>query len=292
MGAADIIPGVSGGTVALIVGVYERLVTAISRFDRTFVGHLHAKDVKAACGHVDARFLVSLGCGIALSLICLSSLMNYLLLNHLQLTFAVFSGLILASSLLVARMVQNWSLTTVLLLVAGALFAWWLVGLPFVKSPPSGPAWTFFCGTVGICAMILPGISGAFILLILGEYAEITGALSGVVRGAITVDNVTTIAVFSVGCAVGLISFSKFLRWLLRRYHAQTMAVLCGFMVGSVRKLWPFRIDNTPLEDKFKLKEFDLVFPNTFDAGFWSTIGLFAAALVAVFVLDQIARRS
>lgn len=292
MGGADIIPGVSGGTVALILGIYERLVQAISRFDWVFFGHVSKLELRQAARHVDLHFLYSLGLGVALGIGGLATLMHYLLENQMQFTFAAFTGLILASSVLVARMVSRWDLISSVMLPLGAVFAFYLVGLPLLTAPPDGPLYIFFCGAVGICAMILPGISGAFILLILGKYLEITGLLKDMIHFKFSVDSLTTIAVFCAGMVVGLISFSKLLRWLLARYEGPTMALLCGFMLGSLRKLWPFKVDLTPSEAKFKLKQFENIWPQAFDSRFWMTMLLMGIAAALVLGLDRATRGS
>jgi putative membrane protein len=290
MGGADIIPGVSGGTMALILGIYDRLVTAISHVDATLVGHLRTRHWRAAADHIDLRFLVALGCGILAGIALLGTAMNYLLLNQRQFTFAAFFGLIASSSILVGRMVQRWSTVEIVLLVAGGLFALWLVRLPALSHPPEALWYVFVCGVVGICAMILPGISGAFLLLILGKYEDLTHIIKQTLKLQITAENVATVAVFAAGCAIGLISFAKVLRWLLGRHEPQTMAVLCGFMIGSLYKLWPFQRDTTPEIEKFKHKIFEHIPPAeiSMDGRFWLTLGIALAAGLFVLVLDRV----
>jgi putative membrane protein len=294
MGVADIIPGVSGGTMALILGIYDRLVTAISHVDQTFVGHVRARNWKAAADHIDLRFLVALGCGIMTGIALLGTAMNYLLLHQRQFTFAAFFGLIAASSILVARMVERWSMLEVILLLAGGLFALWLVRLPALTNPPEELWYVFLCGVIGICAMILPGISGAFLLLILGKYEDITEIIKDTLKLHITVDNVITVAVFAAGCAIGLITFSKFLRWLLGRHEPQTMAVLCGFMIGSLYKLWPFQRDINPEIEEFKHKVFDHLAPSeiSVDGRLWLTLGIGIGAALFVLMLDRLSHVS
>ena len=294
MGGADIIPGVSGGTMALILGIYDRLVTAISHVDATFVGQLKRREWKAAAEHIDLRFLVALGCGILCGIALLGTVMNYLLLHQRQFTFAAFFGLIAASSLLVARMVERWSIVEILLTIAGAAFAYWLVRQPTFTNPPDAQWYVFLCGVVGICAMILPGISGAFILLILGKYEDITEIIKETLKLHITTENVMTVAIFGLGCAVGLISFAKVLRWLLGRHEAQTMAVLCGFMIGSLYRLWPFQQDMTPEIEKFKHKTFEHIAlaDVPMDGRFWITLGIGIAAALLVLILDRITHTS
>jgi putative membrane protein len=290
MGAADIIPGVSGGTMALILGIYDRLVTAISHVDATLVTLLRARNWRAAADHIDLRFLVALGLGILAGIALLGTVMNHLLLHQRQFTFAAFFGLIAASSILVGRMVQRWSLVEFVLLLAGGLFALWLVRLPALSHPPEALWYVFVCGVVGICAMILPGISGAFLLLILGKYEDITEIIKQTLKLQITAENVATVTVFAAGCAIGLISFSKILRWLLGRHEPQTMAVLCGFMIGSLYKLWPFQQDTTPAVEKFKHKIFAHIPPAeiSMDGRFWLTLGIALAAGLFVLVLDRV----
>jgi putative membrane protein len=290
MGGADIIPGVSGGTVALILGIYVRLVTAISRFDLTLVGYLKKRQWSQAAQHVDLRFLAALATGILTGIVGLATLMNYLLEHQLALTLATFFGLILASSYLVARSVKQWTLLSLLLAVAGICFAYWLVGQPFLEESKHTDFYLFFCGTVAICAMILPGISGAFILLIMGEYEYVTGIIRSMVHGDVQVALVMTLIVFAAGCTVGLLAFSKLLRWLLTRYHAQTLAVLCGFMIGSLRRIWPFK---RPIGEAIDVKhsQFENVLPNTVDGQVVLAIALGLLAMAFVMFLDWLTRR-
>ncbi len=241
MGAADVVPGVSGGTVALILNVYGRLVSAITKANKTLLEHVLRRDFKAAAEHIDFRFVAALGAGIAAGILSLASLMHYLLENHEARTHAVFCGLILASTLIVSRRIVRWNGGTIACFIAGIVVAAWLMGLAALQSPPTGRWYIFLCGMIGICAMILPGISGAFILLVLGKYEYITGQLKGVLQGEITVDSILTILTFCFGCLTGLLAFSRVVKWLLARHHDVTMAILCGFMLGSLRKLWPIR---------------------------------------------------
>ena len=292
MGGADIIPGVSGGTVALIVGIYDRLVTAISRFDLTALHLLQRREWIKLAEHLDLRFLIALGCGVAAGIGGLVTLMSYLLNHQLEPTFGAFFGLILGSSMIVAGRLPKWTASNVACLIIGAVGAYSIVGLPFLQSPPEGHAYIFFCGMIGICAMILPGISGAFILLILGRYGFITETLKGLLHGDITAESVTTVAVFCAGCGIGLVSFSKLLRLLLARYEAATMAILCGFMLGSLRKIWPFKIDKTPDVTKFKLKEFENVMPAEFNGSVVLTISLAAVGFLLVVALERYSKWS
>jgi len=290
MGAADIIPGVSGGTVALILGVYERLVTAISRCNSTFVKLLVTKQWKAAADHIDARFVCALGAGIALGIGGLASLMNHLLSNHMSLMFAVFSGMILASSLLVARRIPKWKMQHAGVFLLGVLFALRLVTLPALQKPPETEWYLFLCGMVGITAMILPGISGAFILLLLHRYHFITETLRNLLHGQVDGAAILSLTVFAAGCLTGLLSFSRVLKWLLQHCHDATMAVLCGFMVGSLYRLWPFQSE-VGFAEKFKYKEFEHYVPDSLGNSEWAAILLCALGAGMVLTLDVVATR-
>jgi len=297
MGAADVIPGVSGGTVALIVGIYERLVTAISHVDTRLLGYVRHGQWRLAASHIDLRFLTALLLGIATGIIGLGGLVNRLLTSPLTraATLAAFFGMILASALLVARLIplsRRWETVSAGLFgCAGALFAYWLTGLPGSEAEATfGYGFVFICGLVAICAMILPGISGAYILLILGLYLHLTDILKRLPHGDVTARDAGTILVFGAGCVIGIVSFSKALRWLLARYHAQTMAVLCGFMFGALRKVWPFQVDQTPEVVELNRKVYVNVIPTAWEPSV-VVCGLAAlAAMIAVFLVDRYAR--
>lgn len=293
MGGADIIPGVSGGTVALILGIYGRLVNAVSHCDSTLLLLLRQARWAEAARHMDVRFLVPLALGIGGGVAALGTVMHALLEEHLQLTLATFFGLIAGSCFLVSRLVARWRGIEVLLAVSGAAFAFFLVTRPVFVTPPDALWYIFLCGAVAICAMILPGISGAFILLIMGEYHEITGIIKDSLKLQLSVDSLVTVTVFASGCVVGLLSFSKLLRWLLSSHGSQTIAVLCGFMAGSLYKIWPFQQDMTPDVEQFKHKIFQPV-PLTeiaWDGVFATTFLAMLMAAAAVILLDRFRRR-
>ena len=294
MGTADIVPGVSGGTVALILGVYQRLLSAISSFDAHFLSLLKRMQWTQAARHVDFHFLVALALGILTGVIGLAGLMDYLLTHHRSITFASFFGLILASGLLVGRMTQPKSkgqlAACMVLGFVAALGALAIMSLGRVIPLP-GYAYTFFCGMIAICAMILPGISGAYLLLMLGKYEEITHILKGLPRFETTFEDLLTVAVFSAGCLLGLLLFSRVLRWFLRRYWSETMAVLCGFMLGSLYRIWPLQIDTTPEVEKFKQKIFQPVWPDTWTSEVAWCLVAAVISLAAVLLIDALGSR-
>ena len=294
MGGADIIPGVSGGTIALVLGIYVRLVAAISHFDQHLLQLLAKRKWLAAAEHIDLRFLVALGIGILTGVITLAGLMLKLLLDYRMHTLSVLFGLIFASSLIVARMVKprsaaQWTSCSLLAIVA-AVFAFWLVGLQQFGLHDSLPYY-FLCGSVAICAMILPGISGSYILWLLGAYVTVAGIVRSAVHLEVTAREIQILAVFAIGCGVGLICFSKLLRWLLTNLYQPTMAVLGGFMVGSLRLMWPFQRDLTPEVEKLKLKRYEQYLPDQWDSNVTTCLLLAVAAVVAILTLERLGRQ-
>lgn len=295
MGSADVVPGVSGGTVALIVGVYERLVGAISRFDAELFGHLRKFEIGKALTHIDFPFLAALGSGILLAIVSVGSTMESLLTGATSrpITLSVFMGMIIASTIVVARWIDApklsdkvWYLS---LAVGAAAFAFWLTGLQ-ATSRDVTHGYVFFCGVIGICAMILPGLSGAYLLLVLGLYSHLTDILHRLPHLDVNVQDVITVAIFGMGCAVGLILFSKVLKWLLANYRGSTMAVLCGFMIGALRKVWPLQTDHSPAADSLKEKIYESRMPIAGDPVV-TYVTVAVLAMVAVLVVDQVARR-
>ncbi|MEM8946716.1 MAG: DUF368 domain-containing protein [Planctomycetota bacterium] len=290
MGGADIIPGVSGGTVALILGIYERLVGAISHVDGHLVSLLTRRQWGEAAEHCDFRFVAVLGVGILSGVACLASVMHNLLLHQRAYTLSVFFGLILASSYIVMRMVRpsntGQRLGCYALALAAAIFAYWLVGLEQMGFHDH-LGYFFFCGALAICAMILPGISGSYILWLLGAYVAVTGIIKDVLKLQCTSRDVTCFVVFAAGCAVGLIGFSKLLKWALAHYHKPIMAVLGGFMIGSLRLMWPFQRDLTPLVEKLKEKRYEPIMPTMWNSEVSWCLVLAIVAVVGVLALER-----
>jgi len=264
---ADVIPGVSGGTVALIVGIYERLVTAISRIDSISFGHLRKREFAQLFERVDLVLLAPLGIGIAIGIVALGGLMNSLLLAPAtrSFTLAAFFGMILASAVLVASIVQSRNtkerITHFLLGLVGVGVALSISLISPNHADELSYGYIFVCGLLAICAMILPGISGAYILLLLGAYEHLTDILKRLPKGDVDMGDLITIAVFGCGCVIGLLSFSRLLQRLLRDHKSVTMSVLVGFMIGALRKIWPFQQDLTPEIEKLKHKQYELYFP-------------------------------
>ena len=232
MGAADIVPGVSGGTVAFITGIYDQVLDSLRAVDLAFLAKLSRLDITGAWQHINGRFLLALLLGIATSIFSLAQLVSWVLEHHPVPLWAFFFGLILASAAVLLREVDNWSAPKVLcLLSAGAVAV--CIALSPVMSLEMGLAGVFLAGFLAVCAMILPGISGSFILVLLGMYSTTLMALKSL--------DLVFILVFVVGAGCGLLCFSRVLHWLLRRFHQGTMAVLTGFLFGSLMVVWPWK---------------------------------------------------
>ncbi|MDP6487503.1 MAG: DUF368 domain-containing protein [SAR324 cluster bacterium] len=286
MGTADIVPGVSGGTIAFITGIYEALLTAIASINSRLVLQVLRLNLKQALAGLHLRFLVTLVCGIALAVISTSHLMHYLLTEHAVQTWSVFFGLITASILVVAHSI-NKRFTSFPALILGAILAYGITGLIPLYTPEE-PWFIFFSGMIAICAMILPGLSGSFILLILGKYAFITAAL----RNPVNPDNLETILIFITGCLVGILGFSRILRYGLARWHDYTLALLTGIMLGSMRKVWPWKItlESQIIRGKEHVLREENVWP-LLDFEFGIALLLMLTGFMLVMLLDKISRQ-
>ena len=232
MGAADIVPGVSGGTIAFITGIYDELIDSIRSVDLAFLRRVLALDIRGAWAHINGTFLLTLALGIGTSIASLARLISWLLEHHPVPLWAFFFGLILASALVLLRQVEGFNPARLLCLVAGTGFAL-SIGLSPVVGLEAGMPGVFLAGFIAICAMILPGISGSFILVLLGMYASVLAAVKSLDLGFLLV--------LAVGAVCGLICFSRLLHWLLHRYHQATMALLTGFLCGSLAVVWPWK---------------------------------------------------
>ena len=277
MGAADVVPGVSGGTMAFIMGVYEELVDALKSFNWRLLLLLVRLRFRDAVAAVPWRFLVVLGAGIAAAVLILAGPIGWLLDHHPVPLFAFFLGLVLASIVTVARRIR-WSVSAVLCLVLGAASAWWLVGLvPMVM--PHDAVTLFLSGAAAITAMILPGISGSFILLVLGQYEFVIDAVRD--------RDFLAILPLAKGAVCGILPFVRILSWLLRRHHEITIALLIGFMSGSLRKVWPFKAAVSEEGEGPVLREVN-VLPEI-DATVGLAFGLCVAGFLLVLWLDRVA---
>lgn len=232
MGAADVVPGVSGGSIALITGIYERLLDSINSIDKEALTYFFKFRWKSFWDHINGSFLFTLLFGILTSIFTLSKLITYLLENHPIPVWSFFCGLILVSAVVILRDIKRWNMGVILAILIGAGLAFWITALPPLNSPDT--FWfTFVAGAIAICAMILPGISGSFLLLIMGQYERILEAVAD--------KDLVVLGLFASGCIVGILSFSRLISWLLKNHHATTIGLLSGFMLGSINKIWPWK---------------------------------------------------
>lgn len=232
MGMADVVPGVSGGTIAFISGIYEELLNSIKSIDLEAIKLLFTGKFRALWEKINGKFLFSLIAGIGVAILSMARVMTYMLENHPIIIWSFFFGLIIASALMVAREVNCWSAISVVTMIIGVVLSYWIT----IVSPATTPNdWWFvmLSGAIAICAMILPGISGAFILLLMGKYMYI--------MEAVTELNIGILLLFAVGAVAGIVSFSHVLSWLLAKWHDATVVMLMGFMIGSLNKVWPWK---------------------------------------------------
>jgi len=232
MGAADVVPGVSGGTMALILGIYEELIDAIRSFDLKSLGFIVTLRIRVFLQSVSWRFLLTLGIGILSAILTLAKVLSWLLQNQPVLIWSFFLGLIVASVVSVSRRVKAWQFSTWACFFGGIIGTYFLVGLVPV-STPNDHWFLFLSGAVSICAMILPGISGSFILVLLGKYQYILEAVNN--------RDLLVLSVVAAGACIGIVSFSRLLGWLLEKHHDMMVAMLTGLMLGSLRKVWPWK---------------------------------------------------
>ncbi len=232
MGSADVVPGVSGGTIAFITGIYETLLNAIRSVDLQALQYLKKFQIKALWKHVNGNFLLPLLAGIATSVLTLAKVITHLLAEYPIQVWSFFFGLIVISALIILREIKHWNIGVFVAIALGIAIAYFITSATPAETPES--SWfLFIAGAVAICAMILPGISGSFILLIFGKYEFILSAVKEF--------RVVDIAIFGLGCIIGLLSFARLVSWLFKKYHNITIGVLSGFMIGSLNKVWPWK---------------------------------------------------
>ncbi len=232
MGAADVVPGVSGGTIAFITGIYETLLNSIKSINPSVLITLKKEGLATAWQQINGTFLLTLFAGIVVSILSLAKIIEHLLTSYPVLLWAFFFGLIIASAIYIARQLSHWDIKSGIILVLGIGIAYFIT----IANPTQAPdnlLFVFLAGCIAICAMILPGISGSFILLLLGMYSTILGAVND--------RDIVTLGIFMLGCGVGLLSFSHVLSWLFKSYRNLTLAFLTGLMIGSLNKVWPWK---------------------------------------------------
>ncbi len=285
MGASDVVPGVSGGTMAFILGIYEELIDAIKSFDLKSLQFLVTLKFRPLLDRISWQFLLTVGIGILAAIFSLSKLLSWLLQNRPVFIWSFFLGLILASVLSVSRRVEAWRILTWLCLVGGTLGSYFLVGLVPVATP--NDYWfLFLCGAVAICAMILPGISGSYILVLLGKYQYVLDAVNH--------RDFLVLGLVAAGACVGIIAFSRILGWLLKNYHDLMVATLTGLMIGSLRKIWPWKETLESVVDSHgrmvPLVQLNIL-PGQWNGEVLAALSLMVAGLLAVLFLDRLGNR-
>ena len=284
MGAADVVPGVSGGTIAFISGIYEELITTISGVNLGLLSTWKANGFKAMWEELNGNFILALFAGILVSIFSVMRLANYLLENHPILIWSFFFGLVVASIWFVGKQIPKWTWKIVLALVIGAAVAFYIVSLPPLSASNSY-LFLFFAGALAVCAMILPGISGAFILVLLGAYKSITEAAHDF--------DLKTLGIVGIGAIFGLLTFSKILKWLFVHYSSITLAVLTGFIAGSLNKIWPWKetLETAMYGEKEVVLKEASVLPWNFDGDpqtLWS-VALMLAGFFLILGLEMLA---
>jgi len=237
MGAADVVPGVSGGTIAFISGIYEELVASISNINFSLLKTLQKEGFKVAWKQLNGSFLAALFIGVLISILSLAKTIKYLLENEPILLWSFFFGLVMASIIFIGRQVEKWNYKLLLLAVFGAAFGYTITIVSSTSITEINYLFLVFAGAIASCAMILPGISGSYILLLMGVYP--------IVMTAITNRDVKIISAIGVGVVLGLLFFSKLLKWLFSKYKNEMLVVLTGIMFGSLNKVWPWKITVT-----------------------------------------------
>lgn len=283
MGCADIVPGVSGGTIALITGIYGQLLEAISSANNA-IKNILKFDFNAAAEALHLRFLLVLLSGIGLAIVGLARLMHYLLAEQPIPTWSLFFGLIAGSILLIGKDIKSWRGSGGISFILGSAAAYFLVGMIPVNTPET-MSFIFLAGMIAICAMILPGISGSFLLLIMGKYQFITGAI----KNPFLDDSLVIIAIFGCGCLFGILGFSRILSFLLNRYHNITIALLTGLMLGSMRKIWPWKetMESIVIRGKTHVLSSQNVLPPQINTDFFMAVALSIIGFAFVIILQR-----
>ena len=301
MGAADVVPGVSGGTIAFISGIYEELLQSIDNLNFSFFKTWKTEGFKTAWHKINGNFLLSLFLGIAISIFSLAKAIKWLLFNEPILLWSFFFGLVLASILFIGKQIKSWNLTVILLLVLAAVGSYFItIAEPFAS--PDSNLYLLFCGAIAIIAMILPGISGAFILLILGAYQIAINTVDDLLQSVLTLNFELFKAAFikflmlAIGAIIGIKAFSKILNWMFKNHKNLTLAILTGFMIGSLNKIWPwkkvleFRINSHGEEVPFIEKS---ISPFSFegDHQLLLSIILIIIGFLTIFILEKIGNK-
>jgi putative membrane protein len=281
MGAADVVPGVSGGTIAFITGIYGRLLDAISGVSPALLSTLRREGFAAAWKQLDGTFLLTLGSGILVAIASLAKVIHYLLMHHPIALWAFFFGLIIASCWHIGRTIQQWRWQELAAIALGTVVAGWISMASPTEIEASLPV-VFVAGSIAICAMILPGISGSFMLLLMGLYGPVMAAIKGL--------DLPLLGTFAAGALLGLLLFSRLLSWLLHHFESVVLALLTGFMVGSLVKVWPWK-ETLLTRINSKGEEVPFIQSNVLpqmDISLWWALGLMFAGAILVLGMERL----
>ena len=311
MGAADVIPGVSGGTIAFITGIYEKLIGSLNAIDFQAFLLLFTLKWKKLFIKINGGFLFTLAGGVFLAVFSLAKLMQFLLSNYTEATWSFFFGLIVASIVIIVNHIKKWKPSYFVALFIGGVIAWWLTSSSVIRTPHTS-IYIYFAGVVSIVAMILPGISGSFILVILDKYRYIIDVASGIAVGVVTMlkslasgnieafklawgsMEIMPLIIFELGTLTGILGFSRILNWLFTRYHNLTISVLIGFLIGSLNKIWPWKITIEWYTDRHQELQPMLqknVLPDQMDLGFWISMVMALVGFLLVYIMERMSRR-
>lgn len=299
MGAADIVPGVSGGTIALIAGIYEELLETIDGLNLSFFKVWRKSGFLTAWREYNLAFLMALGLGVATSILLLAKVIESAIHSQPILIWSFFFGLVLASVIYIAKQLEKWNLAVVISIILASIFAFGISTLnPLAETDATW--FLFVAGFIAIIAMILPGISGAFILLLLGAYKPVIGLLNQLNQSisegdtALLMESIGKVGIFLLGAAIGLKSFSKALTWMFENYKNITLAILTGFMIGALNKIWPWKeVLETRINSKGEAVPFieKSVLPTNFngDPQLTSAIICLVGGFLIIFILEKVA---
>ena len=283
MGIANVIPGVSGGTIALITGIYEDLINSLKSFDTKSLKLITSIDILGFIQHTNLYFLIAVFGGSIVSVFSIASLFKYLFIHYPILIWAFFFGLIIASIYFVGKRITHWNTATIISLIIGTLIA---ISLSFMTpaSENDNLFFVFICGIIGISGMMLPGLSGSFILILMGNYELLMVT-------AVTELNILLLSVFLLGSAFGLMSFSHILSWVFKHYKNQTLALLTGFILGSLSIIWPWKevAESIIIKGKEKIIAYNWYFPNELNTETILAILLIIMGILSVYALENFA---
>ncbi|BDS08191.1 DUF368 domain-containing protein [Oceaniferula spumae] len=292
MGAANVVPGVSGGTIAFITGIYQRLLDALKAFDMKAIRMLLKFDIGAFAKHVDLGFLISLGLGVLASIVTLAKVLKDAYEHSPVLVDAFFFGLILASIFSVGRMVKKWRVIEIISLLIGTAIAVWLAFLE-----PAGEnrniGYLLICGVAGMCSMIIPGISGSFILLLMGNYKLIVLHAVNDLRAFKFSESLPILMPVGLGAVLGLIVLSRVLSWLFKKYHDTAVALITGFVAGSLVIIWPWKsiAEYVIVKGKMKVIAWNREVPDFQVGTTWVAIAWLVAGIAVIAVTEKLAAK-